>query len=296
MADTGNEFLRFLKANHPDDYSKLSSDSVSDSLVNAVFTKHQSHFENWQKVPEWIRNKYADRVPSDILQAASTDPNLTDAEIRNLEAGRYGGSYSVKPDDLNFKPEDFGAIMANAHIIADKGYSAEAASSLAYAKQIRQKLKTDPSLKLPQDQRKQLWRETRENDRKTIKKDWCENQSEKMAVHILKQLNRGHMDMETALPQLDMMIKNIKEKNLEDSFKAYIQTPQSGFQRLKPEVKSLLADLAENNNVALTQDNAQSIQQIRNRIGSKQLRDSTNKQQAEAVKLMRLRQSSQLGS
>ena len=104
------------------------------------------------------------------------------------------------------------------------------------------------------------------------------------------------MDMETALPQLDMMIKNIKEKNLEDSFKAYIQTPQSGFQRLKPEVKSLLADLAENNNVALTQDNAQSIQQIRNRIGSKQLPDSTNKQQAEAVKLMRLRQSSQLGS
>ena len=62
MADTGTEFLSFLKANYPEDYSKLSSDAVSDALVNAVFTKHQEQFDIWKRFP----NIYATNITDEF--------------------------------------------------------------------------------------------------------------------------------------------------------------------------------------------------------------------------------------
>ena len=195
MADTGTEFLNFLKANHPEDYSKLSSDSVSDSLVNAVFSKHRENFETWMKVPEWIRNKYNGRVPEDIMEAARTDPNLTDAEIKNIENNRPEEKLANMMQNIGFTAADYAAAAIIAKAIADKGYSTKAAQNLAYTRQIRLKLAADNPSKLTPEQKK-MWRETREYDHKTIKKDWCENQPERMAVHILKQLNRGKIDKE----------------------------------------------------------------------------------------------------
>jgi len=54
MADTGTDFLTFLRANYPEDYIRLSSDDVSDKLVKAILHKHKAKFDIWKKVTERI--------------------------------------------------------------------------------------------------------------------------------------------------------------------------------------------------------------------------------------------------
>ena len=269
MADTGTEFLSFLKANYPEDYSKLSSDAVSDALVNAVFTKHQEQFDIWKKIPEYIRDKYNGRIPSEIMELARTDPNLTSLEIQNIEKNRPDASYSVNLAVLNFAKEDYMAVGVATTAILLKGYSQKAAQRLAYAKQIRHKLANDESLGISPEQKKQLWQETRINDRKTIKKDWCENQPEKMAVHVLKQLDRGKIDKDAALPKLDTLFKKVKEQKREKALAEYLISPQGRYQHYKAETKNILTGLAENHGIELNLDNLIQLQQARQRLNEK---------------------------
>lgn len=251
MTDTGTEFLNFLKANHPEDYSKLSSDSVSDSLVNAVFSKHRERFETWMKVPEWIRNKYNGRVPEDILAAARTDPNLTEAEVKNIENNRPEEKLADMMQNVGFTAADYTAAAIIAKAITDKGYSTKAAQNLAYTRQIRHKLAADNPSKLTPEQKK-MWCETREYDHKTIKKDWCENQPERMAVHLLKQLNRGKFDKEAALPQLDSLLNKIIQQKREKEFVECLRSPQGQLKHYTPETKEFLGELIKSHQIPMT--------------------------------------------
>lgn len=252
MADTGTDFLYFLKANYPEDYGKLASDSVSDSLVNTVFSKHREHFETWMKVPQWIRDKYNGKVPENILEVARTDPNLTDHEIKNIERNRPNENYSVNLDNLAFNISDYASIAAIAQQISQKGYSEQSARNLAYARQIRRKLLEDSSIKLTPKQKKQLWLETRQNDQKNIKKDWCENQPERMAIHLLKQLNCGKIDKNQALPQLDILFKKIAEQDHGEALAEQLKQPQSRFKHYKSDTRELLSELVKSHRIPLT--------------------------------------------
>jgi len=242
MADSGEEFLAFLKANCPEDYAKLSAENVSDKLVTAVLFKHSAKFELWRKVPEYIRTKYAGRIPDDIMERLKTDPHLTDAEIKKIEKDRVDGAENYN-NVIEFNASDVMVISAVSASIVKRGYSAKAAHELAVTQQTRKKLMYDQSLPLSPEEKKRLWAQSRETDRKTIKKDWIENQPERYAVHMLKKVNAGKISRDEAALQLDSLIKRIKEQDRIDNFRQALAEPSARYQHYSPETKELLGTL-----------------------------------------------------
>lgn len=147
MADAGTEFLVFLKANYPEDFAKVSRNSVSDATVNTIFAKHHQKFDAWRKVPEWLRNQYNNRVPDNILKVAQENKILTPEMVNQIEKISADlpqpASYGIQGADVadvKFTAGDIMAIATTAKIIAGKGYATKTAQCLAADAQVRQNL------------------------------------------------------------------------------------------------------------------------------------------------------------
>ncbi len=244
MADSGEEFLDFLKANCPEDYAKLSAENVSDKLVTAVLFKHSAKFNLWRKVPEYIRTKYVGRIPDDIMEKLKTDPHLTDDEIKKIEKGRTDGNAVESYNGvIEFNASDAMVIGAVSAAIVKYGYSTKAAQQLAVTQQARKKLMYDQSLPLSPEEKKSLWTQSREADHKTIKKDWIENQPERYAVHMLKKLNAGKISHDQAALQLDSLLRRVVEQGRIDNFRQALAAPSARYQHYSSETKELLGTL-----------------------------------------------------
>lgn len=268
MADAGTEFLDFLKANHPEDYSKLSTDSASERLINTVLIKHSGQFNVWRSVPEWIRAKYNNRVPIEILERAKIDNNITATELAIIE-NKASQSYSSEsnPDyKISFNHTDIAEIGAMAAAISKlKGYNAENAQKLAAHHQVRYKLLKNLKAKQQQNpmaklspQEKELYTQSRLDDYKTIKKEWIENHPERYAMHLLKKLNSGKIAPEQALPQLDNLLKSVNQKKRSENLQKLLQSPQSRYQRFSKENKELLTRMMHAHNLLPNYESNQS--------------------------------------
>lgn len=249
MADIGTDFLLFLKAYYPSDVAKLSADKVDDSLFTAILNKHQGNFELWLKVPERIRNEYFGRVPDDILNAARFDNNLTVNDCRNVENNRYVppcvNSYLPKEvaDFMHFDHNDIMKMNVAAKPVMGKGYSYDTATELATASIARDKLielmKMYKDNALLYESFKAAHRKSREASRDAIKKDQVINQPEKMLLHIAKQLDRGKIDKDTALPQMFELMAKIKEQGGEQKLEELILSPTSRYGKWQEDTRIL---------------------------------------------------------
>ncbi len=249
MADIGTDFLLFLKAYYPNDVAKLSADKVDESLFTAILNKHQSNFELWLKVPERIRNEYFGRVPDDILNAARFDNNLTINDCRNVENNRYlppcVNNYLPKEvaDFMHFDHNDIMKMNVAAKPVMGKGYSYDTAMELVSASIARDKLielmKVYKDNSLLYESFKAAYRRSREASRDAIKKDHIVNQPEKMLLHIAKELDRGKIDKDTALPQMFELMAKIKEQGGEQKLEELIQSPTSRYGKWKEDTRIL---------------------------------------------------------
>lgn len=268
MADTGSEFIEYLKAYDVEAFNKVSADSATDALINSVIAKHKDKFEVWQKVPEWLRDKYNNRVPENILDMAKNGVPLTQENINTATGNSDSAKSALQPADFNpslelatavvFTAADIAAIKYMSEQIALKGYGPEASDKLAASKQIRHKLAEqlkDTSGKA-KEQLSADWRKTRESDFKTIKQDWIRNQPEKMFVHLVKELHRGKIDAQTAIPQLDVLLNKVNEQGRQQQLVTALQEPQSMAKHYSESTKSMLAEMLQSHNIGGQRANA----------------------------------------
>ena len=113
---------------------------------------------------------------------------------------------------------------------------------------------------LNKEDAKSTFHEIANSHRKAIKQDWIDNQPEKMIAHIAKELNRGNIDKETALPQMDTLMKKVKNMGREQEFDAYLKQPQSGYTKLNEDNKILFNELMLSHDVGSV---AQSLNKVR---------------------------------
>ena len=256
MADTGSDFLTFLKANYPEDYNKLSTDNVADSLINAVISKHKSHFELWKKVPERIRDEYLGKVPHDIIEAAKTDNNLTLAECREIEAERHDISSIPSPASIYDNPIIKGIVLSEVaknriaektHHMCNNGCSHKNAVILAMTNEMQKELlKKFDSGEITKTEKNVAWQETRYTQQKSLKEEYFDNQPERGFINILKNVNRGKIDKETATPKLEILMVAIKSFGREKELEEYLKKPESGFNKFNEDTLELFNTIKEN--------------------------------------------------
>ncbi len=216
-----DDFLEFLKTNHPTDYILACSDDVKPESLRRIYSDYSKYFSAWIKVPESIRNTFGGRVPDEIIQLAAQGKDYI---LKEIAAGKQ----PPKPEDRELpppppQPEDILAAPMFAAAIA-QGYSHEAAYELSLHSLIRKALQERAANGELNEKEKELWRQSREADKETIKKDWCNHQPEKMLIHLFAKYNRGKIDKEEFLPQVVDLMQKIETTNHRDHLLAYLKT------------------------------------------------------------------------
>ncbi|MBQ8870215.1 MAG: hypothetical protein IJ019_02425 [Alphaproteobacteria bacterium] len=272
MVDTGKDFLTFLKANYRNDYDKVSKDNVDDALVNAVITKHQAQFDVWKKVPERIRDKYQGRIPDDILEAAKTDNNLTINEVHKIEEERDAMLSMPSLASIYDNPIITGIVLsevaknriaAKAQHMCKHGCSHKNAMILAISSETQKALQEEAnSGKITEESKKRAWKQIRDKQQESLKKEYADEQPEKMLANIAKQLNRGKIDKKTALPQMDVLMKKVKEMGREQKLEAYLRLPQSGYNKFNEDNKILFNELMLSHEVGTVSKNLNKVRNM----------------------------------
>lgn len=172
MANVAEDFIRFLKANFPDDYRRASGDSVPDDILTAIVSRHKWHYEIWKNVPEWIKSQNGDRVPSEVLNGNKTVKDYVAEEEKK-------------------KKEKEQAIEAGTSVLI-VGYAMESAAVLSANARFRALLVDALQNGKLTPAQFQQWLATRQSDAEIIAKDWKENQPEKYLFHALKEISRDY--------------------------------------------------------------------------------------------------------
>lgn len=175
MAANINDFLRFLKANYPDDWRRATVDKVPDDVLEAILSKHKGHYEVWKRIPEWIKSKYGDILPPHVLNGNETVKDF------------------VKNEELKKEKED---KVATEIVMLPIGLSATAALSIQGNAALRMKLAEWARNGTLTPEQRDLWLASRMDDRDVIIQDWQKNQPEKYLMHVVKEINRYYKRIE----------------------------------------------------------------------------------------------------
>ncbi len=216
MAAFSEDFLRFLYANYPDDYRRASTGDVSEGVVNAIMLKHEYHYQVWKNVPEWIKNRYGDRLPRDVLNG-----NETAQDFVLKETGK-------KEKEQEYTEEVIGFSVTMLAL----GYTAETASALMENRALRESLLRDAiGGELTEEQMRQ-WLESRGKDIIAITEDWKKNQPEKYLVHVAKALSREKLRCERAGNDADKAASEMKISALERELASVMQNLNTREQKM----------------------------------------------------------------
>lgn len=181
MASSASDFERFLYANYPDDYRRATAPDVADDVLTAILARHNSHYKVWKDIPEWIKNEYGDRLPSEVLNG-----NVTPRQFVNKELDKASGKEETSANLMDFGLIDFTVTLLAA------GYAQENAIARAKNRATRKQIMADANGQELTDEQKAKWFETRLSDTKIVKNDWKYNQTEKYLLHIAKEMSREY--------------------------------------------------------------------------------------------------------
>lgn len=182
MAGVSSDFERFLYANYPDDYRRATVKDVPEDVLTAILSRHRAHYSIWKDVPEWIKNKYQDRLPRDVLNGNEQVKQFVKSE-----------EHEKKKDE-----KETNALVDYTVSMLALGYSADAVKALAENRMQREELLRAANGGELTGEQKALWRQTRERDRDVIRRDWAENQPEKYLFHLFKEVSRSKRRSENA--------------------------------------------------------------------------------------------------
>ena len=184
MISKSVEFERFLEANYPSAYLKISSGEVKDDVYFAVYSEFEARFRKWQRIPSWIKDFYRDTLPPEILNG-----NITvDDFIENLE---YVCFRSPDRDLTQIRSNNYRNVVYVEEKLSDVykakialGYSHSHARKLAENAHVR-KCMCALCRPLNNEERK-IWRATRKSDRHIVKEHFKTVEPEKMVFHCIK--------------------------------------------------------------------------------------------------------------
>jgi gas vesicle protein len=266
MASRTSDFERFLYANYPDDYRRATAPDVSDDVIEAILSRHRSHYDIWKDIPEWIKSEYGDKLPSEVLNG-----NVTPRQFVNEEIEKD----SVKDVELDTSM-DFLLMGVSASVLSNmcsklaeaqsKGYSQE--SAITFAKNMGKRaqiMSASRGGELTAEQ-EYAWRETRESDKSTIANDWMHNQSEKYLLHVVKEISREYKraqregrepsaeKMETLNNELKHHMTGLETTEDKRKLAVYLsQEPQqAALKHLDPSVLEMLTGMLKEQGIVIT--------------------------------------------
>lgn len=212
-----DEFMEFLRTNHPTDYLKACDNDVKPETLSRIFSDYSSYFSTWVKVPQSIRDAFQGKLPVEIMELAAQG-KIDD--LRRIEAHKPPEDKSVY---IPPAPEEVMAteIFAAAFLA---GYSEAAAYTLAQNHLFRESLREKALAGTLTEEEKRSWRLSRESDKKTIEKDWNEVQPEKMLIHLYAKFNRGHIKEDELMPRVVALMQKIEEHHRHEHLLAYIKS------------------------------------------------------------------------
>lgn len=251
MADFSASFLEYLKIYNPSAYDKINADNVKPEELNALYNANISNYEVWDSIPQAIRNRYPGMpVPQDVWDAAARGEIYTLREMEyHPEIKRVEEAREIVAEKHNMPSDIVNDLAAAAFIAAvAAGYSHHASHHLALNRQTRESLSEKARTNTLSDEERKIWLDTRKSDIEIIKKDWAENQPEKMLMRLLSQYNRGKLSPEE-MEKFPQTVEDIMQKitspdnNRMDKLLEYLKTPamQAKIGRFKEETIEILA-------------------------------------------------------
>ncbi len=248
MSVNSSDFERFLYANYPDDYRRATASNVPEDVLTAIISRHSAHYDVWRRIPEWVKNRYQDRLPRELLNGNEQVKDFIKKEEK----------LSAKEEKETIELLDFSVTMLAL------GYSAETVKAMAENRGLREKLlKAAQGGDLSEEQKLQ-WRLSRENDRSAIARDWQENQPEKYLFHLIKQMNRsqkrGERTDSQVMAELAQMLPMFGDKANRTKLVEYLrQKPQqAALGHLSPEVLGKFSGVLKEYGINITPAKAKS--------------------------------------
>lgn len=177
-----DDFVRFLQYNYPDDWRRFTASDVKEDVKTAIMSRHAGHYQVWKEIPEWIKNNYHDRIPSEVLNGNEQVKEFVAKEVKSEKEEEKQTN-----EILNF------SVLALA-----AGYAVETVATLSANRRTRQQMLEAYGGQIPEELLEQ-WLDTRRSDIETIKRDWQERHPEKYLLHLIKKLDREQKRMDCGL-------------------------------------------------------------------------------------------------
>ncbi len=167
------DFERFLQYNYPDDWRRFTASDVKEDVKTAIMSRHAGHYQIWKEIPEWVKNNYQDRIPTEVLNGNKQVKEFVADEVKSEKVEE-----TQTNEILNF------SVVALA-----AGYAVDTVAALSGNRRTRQQLLEAYGDHLPDDLLEQ-WLDTRRSDMEAIRRDWKERHPEKYLLHLVKRLDR----------------------------------------------------------------------------------------------------------
>lgn len=245
MEKFDDNFLEFLKAYEPSDFYKVVSGDAKPEVLNHIYDDHKRKFAAWLKVPPPLRYEYGGRVPDEILAYAE---NGNIQALRNIARDRPA-NYSPELEKAipNYIPPTPAELALTATFITaiNAGYNQDTSKELALNHDIREQLSNEAKKQKRNlnDEERKLWQETRRKDKDAIKRDWAQNQPEKMLLRLFREYNKGKIEQKEFLPQVADLMQKIENNNRQEHLLKLLHSPrfQARLALFRPEVLDTLS-------------------------------------------------------
>ena len=194
MAYSMSDFERFLYANYPDDYRRATAHDVSDDVINAILSKHETHYNIWRHIPEWIKDKYNDDLPSEVLNGNEPVKEFIQEEEKKM-------AQETKENQ---------EILSYSLSLLALGYAAETVAQLVANREKRAAILAEANGNPLSEEQMKRWLLTRENDRKTLETEWKNNHPEKYITYLFKEMDREKKRIGRVESEYDKLAAELK--------------------------------------------------------------------------------------
>lgn len=219
MSQITSDFERFLSANYPDDYRKITGPNVEESLITTILSRYSQKYQVWERVPEWIKALYHDDLPQEIF--VGHEPYTNFVNYLGEHHQDYTKINAFIFNTITKDPDN----TAHCNNILDKGYTLENAMLLTYNYNTRKELLESGLFNTPEG--KKQWFESRQSDIDITKSEFKEHQKEKYALNILAKMSgyeENIAEKEAEIKALQEQLANeeneAKRKELEKEIKS----------------------------------------------------------------------------
>lgn len=213
MISKYSDFERFLEANYPSAYLKISSEDVKEDVYFSIFSRYEARFRKWQKIPGWIKDFYRDAIPVDILNGNITVDDFVenleyiffrspDRDVSKIRLNNYRNVVYVEEKIIERYKDKIalGYCPAHARKLAENSYIRHCMCALCRP--------------LTDDERK-IWRKTRKSDIHIVKEHFKKNEPEKMVFHSIKKYDiymRKMLEERNTKKKLEYLLEAAKYK------------------------------------------------------------------------------------